>query len=116
MTPVTVLLALGLALGQLSPLETYQRDFHGEYAPKGACERATERWSFRDRDLVEGQVFCQVSEVMEASGTTVLKTHGCTRNGASIPPRTYRLDLMSADVVKARVGETTMLLERCSAR
>lgn len=109
------LIALWTGHAEAEPLHIYQRDFQGDFARVGMCDRTAERWQFRERNVVQGPVWCELSEVKAQGGLTLITTRGCTEEGAPIPPRTYRLDLMSENVIKAQVGETTALLERCEA-
>lgn len=115
MTPLLGLIA-GLLIAGPSADEIYARDFQGEYAPQGACARATERWVFNSLDVTEGETFCQVGGLTIDDGHLVVSTRNCILDGQAQKDRTYLLDLMSADVVKARVGETITLLTRCPTR
>ncbi|MEM9234736.1 MAG: hypothetical protein AAGA69_10945 [Pseudomonadota bacterium] len=109
-------LLAGLTLSaQPSAEDLYSRDFQGEFAPRGACARTTERWIFADREITEGPKGCLISGVSLSEGRVVVATRNCTEKGNTIPDRRYVLDLMSEDVVKARVDEKTTLLQRCPA-
>lgn len=91
----------------------YERDFHGSYAKSGECAKAAERWVLSERQIIQADVWCDVRDLEQRNGALQVMTANCTRAETSLPDRTYILDLMSADVIKVRVDETTTLLERC---
>lgn len=110
-------LLAGWALAGQADAETlYARDFQGEFAPRGACVKTTERWVFTARDVTQGQIACQVTKVELQSGHMVVTARNCTKAGKAIQDRDYVLDLMSEDVIKAQVAETSALLQRCPSR
>lgn len=91
----------------------YMRDFQGEFAPQGACARITERWVFTEREITQGALTCTINGHELHEGHSILSTTDCTMAGEVLPARSYSLDLRSENVVIARVGEQTLLLDRC---
>jgi hypothetical protein len=111
MTAMWVGLA-GLASAD-DPEGNYAAYYVGSYAPGGACADRGEMWILGPRSITEGNIVCAIHAIRDQAGGIRVQTRDCTRDGASVPRRSYTFDLLSADAIKGQSPSAAVLLRRC---
>lgn len=93
--------------------ETYLSYFQGTYAQSGQCDQLTTVWTFSPREITQGQLTCETFKFTDLNGAVRIETRNCSEGGKAVPAVTYRLDLVSTEVIKAFDGQQTTMLRQC---